>query len=180
MGHFIDLPVTPPGYPDALVIPYPPEKLPSVMRRRVAAYRRADDPIPPTALRPRGCGYLHQRADGNGCLYDEDIDHHRLPAPPVPVGRQGRDVLLLTAAHRAAVARERAARVLSGSPPADRGASPRRALDALDPNNPDTVSVSSALAEMLVIGATQTDPHWNNTACKLVCDPLVYGGSWSI
>ena len=43
----------------------------------------------------------------------------------------------------------------------------------------DTVSVSGALTEMLVVGTTETDPHWNNTTCKLVCDLLVCGGSWS-
>ena len=87
MGQFIKLSVTPPGYPDASGTPHPPEKLPGVMRRRVAVYRRAHDPLPPTGLRPPRCGHLQQRADDNSCLYREDIDHHRLPAPPAPVGR---------------------------------------------------------------------------------------------
>jgi len=87
VGHFIDPPVTPPGYPGVPTTPYQPAKLPRVMRQRVAAFRRTDDPIPPTAPQPPGCEHLHQRADGNGCLYNEDIDQHRLPAPSVPVGR---------------------------------------------------------------------------------------------
>jgi len=39
------------------------------------------------------------------------------------------------------------------------------------------VSVPGAPAEMLVIDTTENDPHWNDTARKLVCDLLVYGGT---
>ena len=42
-------------------------------------------------------------------------------------------------------------------------------LDALDPDDPEVVSLSGALADMLVIGTGgESDPHWNDTARELL------------
>ena len=47
-------------------------------------------------------------------------------------------------------------------------------LDALDPEDPDVVSLSGSLAEMLVIGTGEADPHWNDTARELLRGLLVH------
>jgi type IV secretion system protein VirD4 len=48
-------------------------------------------------------------------------------------------------------------------------------LDALDPDDPEVVSLSSALADMLVVRAgTENDPHWNDTAREMLRGLLVY------
>jgi type IV secretion system protein VirD4 len=48
-------------------------------------------------------------------------------------------------------------------------------LDALEPDDPEVVSLSSALADMLVVRAgTENDPHWNDTARELLRGLLVY------
>ena len=48
-------------------------------------------------------------------------------------------------------------------------------LDALDPDDPEVVSLSGALADMLVIGTGgESDPHWNDTARELLRGLLVH------
>jgi hypothetical protein len=48
-------------------------------------------------------------------------------------------------------------------------------LDALDPDDPEVVSLSGALADMLVVRAgTESDPHWNDSARELLRGLLVY------
>jgi type IV secretory pathway TraG/TraD family ATPase VirD4 len=48
-------------------------------------------------------------------------------------------------------------------------------LDALDPDDPEVVSLSGALADMLVVRAgAESDPHWNDTARELLRGLLVY------
>jgi type IV secretion system protein VirD4 len=48
-------------------------------------------------------------------------------------------------------------------------------LDALEPDDPEVVSLSGALADMLVVRAgTESDPHWNDSARELLRGLLVY------
>jgi Type IV secretory system Conjugative DNA transfer len=48
-------------------------------------------------------------------------------------------------------------------------------LDALEPEDPEVVSLSGALADMLVVRAgTESDPHWNDSARELLRGLLVY------
>jgi type IV secretory pathway TraG/TraD family ATPase VirD4 len=47
-------------------------------------------------------------------------------------------------------------------------------LDALNPDDPDVVSLSGALADMLVVSVGETDSHWNDTAKELLRGLLVY------
>ena len=48
-------------------------------------------------------------------------------------------------------------------------------LDALDPDDPEVVSLSGTLADMLVVRAgAEGDPHWNDTARELLRGLLVY------
>jgi len=51
-------------------------------------------------------------------------------------------------------------------------------LDALDPDSADVVSLSGALAELLVVSAgSESEPHWNDTARELLRGLLVYVAS---
>lgn len=47
-------------------------------------------------------------------------------------------------------------------------------LDTLTPADPDVVSLAGGLADMLVVGAGETDPHWNDTARELLRGLLVH------
>jgi type IV secretory pathway TraG/TraD family ATPase VirD4 len=48
-------------------------------------------------------------------------------------------------------------------------------LDALDPDNPDVVSLAASLADMLVVpSGGSTDPHWDDSAKELVRGLLIY------
>jgi type IV secretory pathway TraG/TraD family ATPase VirD4 len=48
-------------------------------------------------------------------------------------------------------------------------------LDALDPEDPDVVSLSAALADMLVVSSgKESDPHWDEAAKELLRGLLIY------
>ncbi|MCB8878394.1 type IV secretory system conjugative DNA transfer family protein [Acidisoma silvae] len=48
-------------------------------------------------------------------------------------------------------------------------------LDALNPEDPDVVSLAGAMAEMLVVSTgRETDPHWTETARELLRGLLIY------
>ena len=60
-------------------------------------------------------------------------------------------------------------------------------LDALDPDDPDVVSLSASLADMLVVSSgKESDPHWDEAAKELLRGLLAYvwpvwtaiGGPW--